>query len=93
MLAGSAIEFRSTSAEPGADGAPIKVEGELTIAGRTEPIAFDLASATTARCAAAAVVKQSDWGIKPYTALFGALKVRDEVEVVLEGHLSRAQSR
>jgi hypothetical protein len=25
--------------------------------------------------------------MKPYSALFGALKVADDVEVVLEGHL------
>jgi hypothetical protein len=30
--------------------------------------------------------------MKPYSALFGALKVKDEVRVVLEGHLE-AQSR
>ena len=36
---------------------------------------------------ATAVVKQSAWGMKPYSALFGALKVADDVEVVLEGHL------
>ena len=35
-----------------------------------------------------ATVKQSDWGMKPYSALFGTLKVLDEVEVSLEGHLS-----
>jgi hypothetical protein len=31
-----------------------------------------------------AVVKQTDWGIKPYSALFGTLKVADEVEVAVE---------
>jgi hypothetical protein len=30
--------------------------------------------------------------MKPYSALFGALKVKDDVEVVLEGHLG-PQSR
>ena len=44
-------------------------------------------SATTGRSAPSAVVKQSAWGMKPYSALFGALKVADEVEVALEGHL------
>ena len=33
-----------------------------------------------------ATVKQSDWGMKPYSALFGALKVADEVEVAFETH-------
>ena len=36
---------------------------------------------------ATAVVKQTDWGMKPYSALFGALKVHEDVEVVLDGHL------
>ena len=26
----------------------------------------------------------TDWGIKPYSTLFGALKVADEVEIVLD---------
>jgi hypothetical protein len=27
---------------------------------------------------------QSEWGIKPYRGLMGALKVRDDVEVILD---------
>ena len=34
---------------------------------------------------AVAVVKQTDWGMKPYSTLYGALKVVDEVEVSLAG--------
>ena len=30
---------------------------------------------------ASATLKQTDWGMKPYSALFGALKVADEVEI------------
>jgi len=30
------------------------------------------------------MVKQTDWGIAPYSALFGALQVADEVEVVID---------
>jgi hypothetical protein len=87
ILEGQEISFRSTRAEPAPDGDLIHVEGELTILGRTGPIAFDLALAEDGALSAGAVVKQTDWGIKPYTILFGALKVADEVEVVLEGHL------
>jgi hypothetical protein len=32
----------------------------------------------------AAVVRQTEWGIKPYSALFGALKVADEVHVEVD---------
>jgi len=81
------IEFRSTRAEPGPDGEAIRVEGELTLLGRTEPLTFDLVLSEDGALSAIAVVKQSDWGIKPYTILFGALKVADEVEVEVEGHL------
>jgi hypothetical protein len=34
-------------------------------------------------------VTQSEWGIKPYRALMGALKVRDTVEVVLDASLPK----
>jgi Fe-Mn family superoxide dismutase len=38
------------------------------------------------------VVTQSEWGVTPYSALFGALKVADEVEVELDASLlPRAQ--
>jgi len=34
-----------------------------------------------------AVIKQSDWGISPYSTLFGALKVADTVEVAIDASL------
>ena len=81
------IRFRSTSvrAEPGTG--VMHADGELTLVGITQPIAFDLAVDDAGALSATAVVAQTTWGMKPYTALFGALKVRDEVEVVLEGRL------
>lgn len=80
------IAFRSTAAAAG-NGGRVRIEGELTILGRTEPVGFDLEIGDDGSLAATAVVAQTDWGLKPYSALFGALKVADEVEVVLEGHL------
>ena len=77
VLKGRAIAFRSTEVT-GADGR-LSVQGELTLAGTTRPLAFDLALGDDGRVTGTAVVKQSDWGIKPYSALFGALKVADEV--------------
>jgi hypothetical protein len=38
-----------------------------------------------------AVVKQSDWGMKPYSTLFGTLKVVDEVEVAIEALLGSSR--
>jgi polyisoprenoid-binding protein YceI len=81
------IRFRSTRAQTEPDGSRIRAEGDLTLAGNTRPIAFDLAIGHGGALSATAVVTQTAWGMKPYSALFGALKVKDDVEVVLEGHL------
>ncbi|MBK5115721.1 MAG: YceI family protein [Thermoleophilia bacterium] len=81
------IVFRSTAARPQSDGKGISLEGELTILGTTAPIGFDLAISEDGALSATAIVTQTAWDIKPYSTLFGTLKVKDEVEVVLEGHL------
>jgi polyisoprenoid-binding protein YceI len=78
------IGFRSTSVEHNGD--TLTVTGDLTLVGATRPIAFDL-SLTDGRVAGVVVVKQTEWGMKPYTALFGALKVADEVRVEIDAAL------
>jgi hypothetical protein len=80
VFEGTAIEFRSTSVEA---GDPIRVEGELELRGERRPIAFELTSRDGC-FTGTAVVRQTDWGMKPYTALFGTLKVADEVQVEVE---------
>jgi hypothetical protein len=77
------IAFRSTGVESAGEG--LHVEGELTLAGTTKPLSFDLAVGADGSLAATAVVTQTSFGMKPYSALWGALKVLDEVEVVLDG--------
>jgi hypothetical protein len=58
-------------------GSPISYRGgELTLNGRTRPVAYSFDGAE-----GRAEVKQTDFGIKPYSALFGTLKVADVVEV------------
>lgn len=79
------ITFQSTSVEPDGDG--LKVSGDLEMGGKTKPVSFDL-SESGGTLTGSAAVKQTDWGIKPYSALFGALKVNDELKVVFEGTLS-----
>ena len=79
------ITFKSSSCEPSGDG--IKVSGDLEMGGKSNPVTFEL-SESGGTITGSATLKQSDWGIKPYSALFGALKVNDEVNVVVEGKLS-----
>jgi polyisoprenoid-binding protein YceI len=73
--------------KPGSGGAGLRVDGDLTLNGETRPLGFDLAITGEGRLEATAVVKQTDWGMKPYSGLFGALKVVDDVEVVIEASL------
>ena len=79
------IVFRSTGVTSAGEG--LRVEGELTLAGTTKPLAFDLAVGADGALAATATITQSTWGMKPYSALWGALKVLDDVEVALDGKL------
>jgi polyisoprenoid-binding protein YceI len=75
------IQFRSTDVQRTDTG--LAVRGDLTLVGATRPIAFDLAL-TGDRVTGTAVVTQTEWGIKPYSALFGALKVADDVRVEID---------
>ncbi len=63
------------------------MRGELTLAGATRPVAFELATREDGRISATVRVVQSEWGIKPYRGLMGALKVRDDIEVVVDARL------
>ncbi|HVG99414.1 MAG TPA: YceI family protein [Miltoncostaeaceae bacterium] len=80
------ITFRSTGAEPGADGR-VTVHGDMTMLGVTAPLDIDLALGGGGAVAGSAVVAQSRWGMKPYSILFGTLKVVDEVGVELRATL------
>ncbi|MDQ3721981.1 MAG: YceI family protein [Actinomycetota bacterium] len=84
ILKKKSITFQSTSVEQAGDG--LKVSGDLEMGGKTKPVAFEL-SESGGTLTGNAAVNQSDWGIKPYSALFGALKVNDDVKVVVEAQL------
>ena len=86
VLKGAAIEFRSSALELDPGGTHATVHGELELAGTRRPITFELRS-EDGRLTGRATVRQSDWGIKPYTALFGTLKVADEVEIGIDARL------
>ena len=79
------IEFRSTAVQ--SEDGRLSVQGDLTLVGETRPIAFELAVGADGRLAGSAVVEQTKWGISPYSALFGALKVADAVEVAIDAGL------
>jgi polyisoprenoid-binding protein YceI len=78
------IEFRSTAVQVAPEGNRLTVEGELTLVGTPGPIAFELSVGADGKLNGSAVIKQTAWGISPYSALFGALKVADDVEVAFD---------
>jgi polyisoprenoid-binding protein YceI len=88
VLHGEPIGFRSTAVRLDEAAGRLDVDGELMIAGRTRAISAQLAIDHEWRIAGTVSLAQSDWGIKPYRGLMGALKVRDEVELMLEARLS-----
>jgi polyisoprenoid-binding protein YceI len=84
VLKGQPIEFRSTEVEATEGGRRLRVKGDLQMAGNGHPVEFELGVGSDGKITGGATLKQTDWGIKPYSGLFGALKVADEVEVVVE---------
>ena len=76
------ISFRSMGT-PTENGTRISVPGELTINGTTRPTTVDI-QLDGGQARVSLKVVQSDFGIKPFKAFMGALKVRDDVEVELE---------
>lgn len=57
-----------------------RIDGDLTIVGVTQPVIVE-GQLAAGRARGSAVIVQSRWGIRPYSALLGALRLRDEVEV------------
>jgi polyisoprenoid-binding protein YceI len=85
VLKHSAIEFRSTAVEADSDSRQLRVQGELELMGQRRPLQFELTIGEGGELTGSATVKQSDWGMKQYSILFGTIKVADEVQVTIAG--------
>ena len=81
------IRFASTSVTPRSDGALI-VEGHLTLRGRTRTVRLPVTVVEqpdgSVRGRGTLSFKVSDFGIEPYSAFLGAVKVKDEVKLHLD---------
>jgi polyisoprenoid-binding protein YceI len=85
VLQGQSIHFRSS--EVRSTAGKLGVSGELTLAGTDRAVGFELATRADGALSGTLPITQSEWGIKPYRGLMGALKVRDDVEVVIDVRL------
>jgi polyisoprenoid-binding protein YceI len=86
VLHGEQISFRSSAVRLG-DGDRLVVDGDLEMSGRSQPVTAQLDIGADGHVTGTIPLTQSAWGIKPYRGLMGALKVRDDVEVVIDAHL------
>jgi polyisoprenoid-binding protein YceI len=79
--------FSASGFEAGSGGGGV-IAGTLTIAGAERPVRLQLSESRDGVYQAAASVLQSAFGVKPYTALLGALRVRDAVDIEVDVDLS-----
>jgi polyisoprenoid-binding protein YceI len=86
-LHGQPITFRSSAVRVVDGDGRLTVEGDLTMAGSTRPFTAQLNVGADDHVRGTIRLTQSGWGIKPYRGLMGALKVRDELEIVIDARL------
>ncbi len=87
ILKRSSIEFHSTAVDADPGGEQLRVRGELELVGERREVELQLSLGQDGKLTGRATVKQSAWGIKPYSGLFGTLKVVDEVVVTIDANL------
>ena len=87
VLQGQPIAFRSRDVRLADGDGPLVVEGDLTMAGSTRPVTARLDVSADGRVTGTIPLTQSNWGIKPYRGLMGALKVRDDLEIAIDARL------
>ncbi|HEX4108441.1 MAG TPA: YceI family protein [Solirubrobacteraceae bacterium] len=83
VLKGGAIAFTASQVSGSGDGA-LTLSGELDLLGTRRPLTVTLSTGPDGRLSGNATIKQTDWGMKPFSTLFGTLKVADEVHVAIE---------
>ena len=72
--------FVAEQFEPDGSGGGV-ISGTLTLHGQTRPFRLQVSQNGERRYRATGTVIQSEFGIKPYSGMFGALKLRDAVDV------------
>jgi polyisoprenoid-binding protein YceI len=90
VLGSQPIRFRAGDVRLLEEERRLTVEGELSMAGSARPLTAQVTVDEGGAVSGTIRLTQSAWGIKPYRGLMGALKVRDEVEVVIAADLPSA---
>lgn len=87
ILSGAATAaFTSSRVIPSSGGGA--VEGTLTLNGRSRPVRLQVVAPGSGKYRGSVTVRQTDFGITPYSGFFGTLKLRDEVAAEFEVDLA-----
>jgi polyisoprenoid-binding protein YceI len=84
------LTFAATAFESGQDGAGGTITGTLSLAGQSRQQQLQVSQTAPWRYRATTTVRQTEFGIRPYSGFLGALKVSDPVDVEVELDLGRA---
>ena len=92
ILGDAAIaSFTSSRVIPSSSGSPSSgasangaIEGALTLRGTSRPLRLQVVSPAPGQFRGSAGLRQTDFGITPYSGFFGALKLKNEVTVEFE---------
>lgn len=84
ILGTTPIRFTSTAVQRRDPEGQLSVSGKLELAGISRPIEFGVTLSDDGRLTASATLRQTEFGIKPYSVLFGTLKVADEVSIAAD---------
>jgi polyisoprenoid-binding protein YceI len=83
--------FTSSRVIPSSSGSPSSgasangaIEGTLTLHGASHPLRLQVVSPAPGQYRGSVTVRQTDFGITPYSGFFGALKLKNEVTVEFE---------
>jgi YceI-like domain len=60
------------------------IEGTLSLNGKSQPVRLQVTSPAAGRYRGSATVRQTDFGITPYSGFFGTLKLKNEITVEFE---------
>ena len=81
VLGSSQITFTSSEVTDS------EAKGDLSIAGSSSDVTIPI-SVSGDKISGSTTLNQSDFGVKPFSTMMGALKVKDQVTVEFEGTLS-----
>lgn len=85
------VTFQSKSVLPNGDN-KLHINGDLTLAGSTQPVTLELQiepQSDADRLVGSITLRHTHFGVKPFSGLLGALKIRDAVEIDLDMRVPR----